>query len=179
MVDIRETVEGDLEDILLVERSAFGGNEEADLVENLLGDRSAKPILSLLAVREDRPVGHILFTSAGIENQTNHISAAILAPLAVVPDAQKQGIGGKLIKQGLELLSESGIDLVFVLGYPEYYSRHGFQPAGAFGLEASYPIPQKHFDAWMVLFLNPEVRGSVSGKVVCADALDKPEYWLE
>ena len=179
MINIRETFDTDLNDILLVERSAFGGNEEAELVKKLLCDPSAKPTLSLLAVREDRPVGHILFTTTRIENQSNKISSVILAPLAVVPDAQRQGIGRKLIEQGLRILSKSGVDLVFVLGYPEYYSRQGFQPAGTFGLEASYPIPPQHSDAWMVSFLNPEVKNSVRGRVICADALNKPEYWIE
>ena len=50
--------------------------------------------------------------------------------LAIVPDAQKQGIGGKLIEQGLEFLSKSRVDLVFVLGHPEFYPRYGFKPAG-------------------------------------------------
>ena len=178
MIYKRETGDRDLDEILLIERSAFGGNEEAELVQNLLSDRSAEPILSLLAIQEDCAVGHILFTNVRMENQSN-LSAAILAPLAVVPHAQRQGIGRKLIRQGLQILSKSGVDLIFVLGYPEYYSRHGFQPAGTFGLEAPYPIPPQHFDAWMVLFLNPKVKNFVRGKVICADTLNRPKYWIE
>jgi putative acetyltransferase len=96
-----------------------------------------------------------------------------------VPDAQKQGIGGKLIRQGLELLSVSRVDLVFVLGHPEYYPRFGFTPAGRLGFEAPYPIPDKHANAWMVQALRPGVIDTASGKVICADALNKPEYWRE
>lgn len=103
----------------------------------------------------------------------------ILAPLAVIPDFQKLGIGGKLIETGLEILSKSGTDLVFVLGYPEYYTRFGFKPATCLGFEAPYPIPAKHADAWMVQSLSQDVIGSVSGKVVCANTLNKPEYWRE
>ncbi|MDY6807115.1 MAG: N-acetyltransferase [Cyanobacteriota bacterium] len=176
-MDIRKASESDLNDVLLVERSAFGGNNEAELVRELLQDTSARPILSLLAFKGDRPVGHILFTTARLTNSSQ--KAAILAPLAVVPDAQKQGIGGKLIEEGLELLSKSGVELVFVLGYPEYYTRHGFQPAGCLGFDATYPIPEEHADAWMVRELSPGVIGSVRGQVICADALSKPEYWVE
>jgi len=175
---IREALDSDLNDVLFVEREAFGENDEAELVRNLLEDPTAQPLLSLLAFKSDRPVGHILFTRVGLTNSENTTSA-ILAPLAVVPDAQKQGIGGKLIEEGLKLLSRSGVQLVFVLGYPEYYTRHGFQPAGRLGFEATYPIPEEDTDAWMVRELSPGAIGSASGKVICADALNKPEYWRE
>jgi len=99
--------------------------------------------------------------------------------LAIVPDAQKQGIGGKLIEQGLEFLSKSRVDLVFVLGHPEFYPRYGFKPAGRLDFEAPYPIPDEHADAWMVQALKSDVIGAVSGKVGCADALNKPEHWRE
>ncbi|MGK7896215.1 MAG: GNAT family N-acetyltransferase [Xenococcus sp. (in: cyanobacteria)] len=176
---IREATDLDLKDVLEVERLAFGRDEEAELVRDLLNDPSAQPILSLLAFKDDLAVGHILFTTAHLTNKQNTIAIAILAPLAIVPDFQKQGIGSKLIKRGLQLLSRSGVALVFVLGHPEYYPRHGFKPAGCLGLEAPYPIPQEHSDAWMVQALRPSVIGSVFGKVICADALNKPEYWIE
>ena len=176
---IREASDSDLNDVLTVERLAFGRDEEAELVRALLNDRSAQPILSLLAFKDDLAVGHILFTTAHLTNNQNTTAIALLAPLAVVPDAQRQGIGGKLIERGLQLLSRSGVDLVFVLGHPEYYPRHGFKPAGCLGLEAPYPIAHEHSDAWMVQALSLNVIGSVHGKVICADALNKPEYWQE
>jgi len=178
-LQIREAVETDLNDVLLIERLAFGYDKEAKLVRDLLHDPSAKPVLSLLAFKKDRAVGHILFTTARLSGTQDTVSIVILAPLAIVPDAQKQGIGGKLIEQGLELLSKSGVDLVFVLGHPEYYPRFGFTPAGHLGFEAPYPIPDEHADAWMVQALRSGVIGSVSGKVICADALNKPEHWSE
>ena len=76
-------------------------------------------------------------------------------------------------------MSESGVELVFVLGHPEYYPRHGFTPAGALGFEAPYPIPDEHAEAWMVQELRPGVIGSVCGRVICADMLNKPEHWHE
>ena len=176
---IREAVESDLNDVLYVETVAFGYDKEAELVRGLLVDPSATPILSLLAFDDDRAVGHILFTAVRLTQTEDAPSAAILAPLAVVPDYQKKGIGGKLIDRGLQLLTSSGVDLVFVLGHSEYYPRHGFEPAGSLGLEAPYPIPEEHTDAWMVQALRPGLLGSLHGKVVCADALDKPEHWRE
>jgi putative acetyltransferase len=175
---IRKALYSDLDNVLFVERAAFGSDEEANLVRDLLGDDSAKPILSLLAFQGKRAVGHILFTKARLESKAL-LSISILAPLAVVPDAQKQGIGGELIEYGLQVLLESGVDLVFVLGHPKYYPRYGFKPAGNLGFDAPHPIPNKNADAWMVRALRPEVIGTFSGKVICADKMNKPKYWRE
>ena len=175
---IREALDSDLDCILSVERAAFGSDDEANLVTALIGDASARPFVSLLAFQGERAVGHILFTKARLE-PTAPLSVSILAPLAVVPDSQKQGIGGKLIEHGLKRLTDLGVDLVFVLGYPEYYQRYGFQPAGNLGFDATYPIPEKNADAWMLLALRPDALGAFRGKIVCADALNKPRYWRE
>ena len=176
---IRETKDADLKDILFVEREAFNSNKEADLTKDMLADPSANPLLSLIAYIEDQPAGHILFTAGRLSNTSRKVAVSFLAPLAVIPKFQRQGIGGSLIKKGLQLLSKSGVELVFVLGHPEYYPRHGFTPAGKLGFEAPYPIPEKHANAWMVQALRPGIIGSVSGEVVCCDALSKPELWRE
>ncbi len=146
---IRKSTGSDLHDVLDVEVKAFGnekGPEIAELRNGLLHDPTAMPLLSLMVVNDDQAIGHILFTKARITSK-EPISAAILAPLAVVPDAQCQGAGGQLIEEGLRLLSESGVKMVFVLGHPDYYPRHGFKPAGALGFEAPYPIPDEHANA--------------------------------
>ncbi len=181
-MQIRPTKESDLHDVLLIHKTAFGnenGQEMADLVNGLLIDPSAMPILSLIAIKDNQAIGHILFTKAQIIDSNQSISAVILAPLAVIPAAQSQGVGGQLINEGLKRLSESGIDLVFVLGHPEYYPRHGFKKASILGFDAPYPIPQEHADAWMVQELRSGVIGSVSGKVQCSDVLNQPEHWRE
>ncbi|NEP90318.1 MAG: N-acetyltransferase [Okeania sp. SIO2C2] len=175
---IREALDSDLDDVLSVERAAFGSDECVEIVQKLLGDDSAQPIVSLIAFQEDRAVGHIFFSKATLEPNAP-LSISILGPLAVVPNAQRQGIGGKLIKKGLDILSESGVDLVFVLGHPTYYPRFGFKPAGNLGFEPQYPIPEKNADAWMVQELRPGMIGNFSGKIICADSLDDPKYWRE
>ncbi len=179
---IRETTEADLNAILDVQRSAFGpeeGPEIADLVHALLHDATAAPILSLFAVRDNEPIGHVLFTGARLLGDGPAPPAAILAPLAVVPHEQRRGVGGQLVREGLKRLTEMGIGLVFVLGHPEYYPRHGFRPAGVRGFEAPYPIASEHADAWMVLERRPGLIGRVRGKVLCADALNQPQHWQE
>lgn len=174
---IRETTEVDRKVIYDVEAQAFGYDKEAQLVESLLDDPTAKPSVSLLAFEKDQAIGHILFTAATIDDSP--LKASILAPLAVVPNAQGKGIGGKLIEAGLNLLSQRGVDLVFVLGHPTYYPRSGFVPAHTYALKAPYPIPEEHADAWMVQALNGTALENASGNVSCADMLHKPEHWRE
>ncbi len=181
MLIIRETTDRDLPGLLKVGREAFGDDEGPEIVElitGLLADPTAVPLLSLVAVCDEKVVGHILFTRAEVA-AGEKVTASILAPLAVAPHLHKQGIGTRLIEEGLKMLSESGTDLVFVLGHPDYYPRCGFIPAGLPGFEAPYPIPEEVAGAWMVQELKPGIIGRVKGKVQCAGFLDRPEYWRE
>jgi len=178
-MNIRETSDADLEQILSVVGEAFNHNKEAGLVDDLLKDPSAKPVLSLLAFVDGQAAGHILFTSAKVSNNPSNLRFSILAPLAVKPPFQKQGVGGALIKKGLQILSDLGVDVVFVLGHPTYYPKYGFTPAGTFGFVAPYPTPEEYADAWMVQALRPDVINCSSGKVTCCDTLNKLEHWRE
>ncbi len=175
---IREANDDDLADVLLVERAAFPSTDVAELARAISADPSAKPLISLLAFLDGHPVGHVMFSKAHLSNNPE-LSISILAPLAVVPDFQRQGVGEALVKKGLQLLTEADVDIVFVLGHPTYYPRHGFTPAGKLGFKAPYPIPEKDADAWMVQELHPNIIGTVSGEVICCDALNKPEHWRE
>ena len=179
---VRKAFESDKQAIFDVVIAAFGGvqgQEIADLVTDLLADPSAQPLLSLVATTNDNVVGYILFTNARIEHSQRIVSAAILAPLSVHPEYKNQGIGGRLIKEGLKRLKAAGVELVFVLGHPSYYPKYGFSTAGIKGFEASYPIPPENSGAWMVQELHPGVIGHVRGKVICADVLDDPKHWQE
>jgi predicted N-acetyltransferase YhbS len=180
MTTIRHTSEADLESICDLHRAAFGeteGPEIVDLIRGLFDDATALPLLSLAAEEDGKIVGHVLFTCVGIEGCERDVKAQILAPLAVSPTHQKSGVGGSLIREGLEQLAAAGVDLVFVLGHPGYYPRFGFRPAGCLGLSAPYPIPAEHEDAWMVQELRAAILERVKGTVQCADVLSRPQYW--
>lgn len=176
---IRTTTNEDLNAISAIQESAFGQLEEAHLTLNLLADPTAAPQISLLAEKEGKPAGHILFTKVTIDGADDNITASILSPLAIVSDEQGTGIGGALIRDGLQRLKDRGTDLVFVLGQPGYYTRFGFHPAGICNLQAPYPIPPEHADAWMVQALTENVLDNVEGQIRCSDTLNKSEYWVE
>lgn len=180
-INIRHSTADDLVAIDQIHLHAFGhdeGPEIVELVHQLLNDETAKPLLSLVAETDAGLVGHILFSKVRIEKHPA-TSASILAPLAVTGKFQGAGIGGTLIKDGLQQLANSGVELVFVLGHPGYYPRFGFHPAAIVGFKAPYPILEKNADAWMVQELAPDVSGQIKGKVHCCEVLDQPRYWLE
>ena len=180
-IQIRETNSKDFNNIMVVEERAFGYVKEAQLTADLLNDKTAIPIISLLAFHDKEAIGHILFTRVYIdEMNTTQPLIHILAPLAIIPEYQKQGVGGLLINEGLRRLKEMGSEMVFVLGHMEYYPKFGFIPdAKKIGFSAPYPIPDEYANAWMVQSTNP--KGFVIGKgnVICSNELNKPEHWRE
>ena len=173
---IRESNDSDYNDIMKVNKEAFNSDLEGKIVSDLFSDPSAEPLLSLIAVKDDETVGHILFTKCTVKPNAD-ASIYLLAPMSVLPSHQRAGIGSALIKRGLEKLASWGVDLVFLLGHTSYYPRFGFKPAIPLGFTPTYPISEENADAWMINALNPEIVGKIKGQVICADMLNKPEYW--
>lgn len=112
---------------LAFETSEFGHNGEAGLVEQLRAQGAAT--ISLVAVCADQIVGHVLFSPATIDAAGRQTHGLGLAPVSVLPEFQRQGIGARLIEAGLELAAQGSSQFVIVLGHPEYYPKFGFVPA--------------------------------------------------
>jgi putative acetyltransferase len=93
-----------------------------------------------VAESEGRVVGHILFSPVTVEIGSK--KGLGLAPVAVLPSFQSQGIGSNLIKAGLEVAKDRGYDFVVLLGEPEYYQRFGFEKASSFGLGNEYGVDE-------------------------------------
>ena len=144
MMIIRQERPEDVAGIRHVNVQAFGQPAEADIVD-LLRTRG-KVILSLVAAQGDLIVGHILFSPVRIESEGGLFIAAVgLAPMAVLPELQKQGIGSQLVKHGLEQCRKDGHECVVVLGHAEYYPRFGFVPASRYGIKCEYDVPDEVF----------------------------------
>lgn len=142
-----------------VHEQAFGRPEEARLVDAL---RAAYPdALSLVAEDEGLVLGHVLFTPVVVESGGRRARGLGLAPLAVLPERQREGLGSRLVRRGLELLAERGAPFVVVLGHPAYYPRFGFERASRHGLEPSWEgIPD---EAFQVLVLDARAMAGVRG----------------
>jgi putative acetyltransferase len=156
---IRPETTADWEEIRQVNHRAFGQAEEARLVDALREGGHAR--LSLVAEQAGQVVGHILFSNLSIFTETETVPALALAPLAVLPEFQKQGIGSALVRRGLELCREQGHRIVVVLGHPHFYPRFGFSSR----LASALTSPFGSGDFWMALELVTGALNQVSGQV--------------
>lgn len=141
-----------------VNRLAFGQEDEARLVDALREGGYAR--VSLVAEEEGRIVGHILFSDLPILVPGGAVEAISLAPMAVLPDEQRKGIGSLLVREGLRVCRESRHRIVVVLGHPEYYPRFGFSANMAARLRSPFSGP-----AFMALELVPGSLEDVEGEV--------------
>jgi putative acetyltransferase len=149
--------------IRLVNEAAFDRRYEADLVDVL---RNQGVVLaSFVAEAGKRVVGHILFSRMWVETSGKAVPAVALAPMAVLPEEQDRGIGGKLIRHGLDWLRGAGEEIVIVIGHPAYYPRFGFSADKARSLASPFPP-----EAFMALELRPGALDGVQGKVMYPDA---------
>jgi len=105
-------------------------------------------------------VGHILFSPAVIEGENGRLWGSGLAPVAVLPEYQRKGIGSELVQTGVARIKEAGCPYIIVLGYPEYYSRFGFEPASRFGIRSEWDVPD---EAFMILMLNRKAMKGITG----------------
>lgn len=157
---IRRERSDDEPGISRVNEEAFGGPDEARLVEAIR--RAGHPAISLVAVEGDRIVGHVLFTPVrlrldGSSDVSGHASAASggrgsglarrlgpiagLGPMSVVPGRQRAGIGSLLVATGLRVCAGDGVEAVVVVGHPEFYRKFGFRPAREFILRCEFDVP--------------------------------------
>ncbi|MGI9175039.1 MAG: GNAT family N-acetyltransferase [Rhodothermales bacterium] len=165
----RETAE-DRAAVRDVNERAFGRAAEADLVEALR--HAARPYLSLVAEEEGQVVGHILFSPVEVESEGGAPAVMGLAPMAVLPERQRRGIGSALVREGLQACRQMGIQAVVVLGHRAYYPRFGFEPAGAYGLQSEYDVPA---EAFMVIEFSPRVLEGLGGVVKYHAAFNEVE----
>jgi putative acetyltransferase len=158
MIQIRPERPDDIAAIRRVNERAFHRPAEADLVD-LLRERG-KVTLSLVAIHEGRVVGHILFSPVVIEATGQSVAAVGLAPMAVLPDWQNQGVGSLLVKAGLDECRGLGHQAVVVLGHADYYPRFGFVPASRYHVGSEYDVPDELF---MAVELQPGALAACAG----------------
>jgi putative acetyltransferase len=164
-VNIRPERDGDAAAIRDVLIAAFAGSAEADLVEQLRRDGDI--VLALLAESGGSACGYVAFPRLMVEDRNGTHSVVGLAPVGVVPEQQRRGIGSALIREGHRRLAAQGESLVFVLGHAAYYPRFGYSIEAAAPFVSAYAGP--HF---MALRLNESAPRS--GKVRYPAAFDQP-----
>jgi putative acetyltransferase len=161
MIEIRKENQEDRDPVRTINDMAFDQPTEGKIVDKI---RSAcTETISLVAVKEGQVVGHIFFSPVSVNYEGKEIMGMGLAPMAVKPEFQKQGIGSLLVNEGIKILKKYRCPFVVVLGHDKFYPRFGFKVASEYGLVPQWQgVPD---EAFMVLFLNKSALGKVSGVV--------------
>ena len=162
MLIVRQENSNDYDEVYNVVKTAFktaehsDGNEQ-DLVVSLRNSEAFIPELSLVAIENDKIIGYILFTRIMIGKSEE----VALAPFAVLPEYQRQGVGTRLIKAGHRIAKEKGYHYSVVLGSEKYYPKLGYNEARLYNIEAPFEVESKNF---MAIKLN-ESKEKISGTV--------------
>lgn len=166
-ITIRAEHSEDKTTVYAVNRAAFEREDEARLVDTMRqkGDLS----LSLVALLAGRIVGHVAFSPVTTQHNPTGLRVWGLAPIAVLPDYQRQGVGQALIREGLAQCRAMGIDAVVLLGHTSYYPRFGFVPASRYDLQYK---GEDFAEAFMILELTAGAAAQLSGRVDFAAAFD-------
>ncbi|MGL4955703.1 MAG: GNAT family N-acetyltransferase [Bacteroidales bacterium] len=163
-VIIRQEESKDIHKVFELHKLAFGQDAEARLVDAIRANPSLfVPELSIVATDEKRIIGHILLSKIKINDKEQTHESLALAPISVMPDLQKQGIGKRLIKKGLETAQSLGFTSVIVLGHEQYYPKFGFTPAERWSIKAPFDVPST---AFMAIELQAEALKGISGTVI-------------
>ena len=162
-INIRHETANDYLGIKKVNDLAFGQPVEGLMVEKLRKNPDFIEKLSIVAEVNEKVVGHILFFSIKVKDNTLEHVTLSLAPMAVIPELQGKGIGSKLVIKGLETAKELGFRSVIVLGHMDYYPKFGFTPASNWGIKAPFDVPDK---AFMAMELTVNGLKGISGTVI-------------
>jgi putative acetyltransferase len=170
MTHIRREESADIDAIRLLNELSFDGSLEAGIVDNLR--ERCEDLISLVAEEEGTVVGHILFSPVELESGGETRPGMGLAPMAVLPEHQRKGIGSELVRAGLAELRERDCPFVIVLGHPEYYPRFGFEPASRHGVKCEWEVPD---EAFMILVFDrvrmPEAGGTAHYRPEFSEAM--------
>ena len=176
-MNIRLAQETDLDSILQVIETAFSNEENKviiNLVQELSREVTSPSIKSLVAEVDNQVIGYVSFSPIFLKSDSS-IVGYILAPLAVFPEHQKQGVGSNLIKSGIDMLTKDGADVLLVYGDPAYYGRFGFKEEIGHSFVPPYTL-QYPF-GWTGMMLNDSPVPEQPLQFDCVAALSKPELW--
>lgn len=151
---LRKEEKKDFDEIRNINNICFNGDYESRLIENLR--QGSNFILSLVAKDNGKIVGHIMYSRIKIGD----INSVALAPMCVIPEYQKKGIGTDLIKESFKYLKEINEKNIVVLGHTDFYKRLGFEKSANYGVKCPFDVPE---DIFMVFELE---KGSLTEGIV-------------
>jgi len=162
-VDIRAETPAHLDQVREVHRRAFDGDPRVPgLADALRAAPAPLSPLSFVATIDDRVIGHVLLSASRVDAPERLVDVLVLSPLGVLPEHQRQGIGGRLVAHALDAADARSIPLVFLEGSPDYYGRRGFESASAVGFRSpSLRIPDVAFQVARLSSYEPWMTGTL------------------
>ncbi len=142
------------------------------LAHDLVTDTHPGDLYCFVATDKEHIIGCIFFSRLTFQRGVN---AFLLAPVAVHPSYQGQGIGQGLIAFGLNTIKEDGVELAFTYGDPRFYAKVGFQPISEEIIQA--PLTLTYPEGWLAQSLVGGQVEPIPGKPSCVEAFNKPDYW--
>ena len=164
---IQTTTEKDFPQTENLTREAFWnvykpGCEEHLILHNIRNSACYITELDLVAVFEDKIIGHIISTKAKVIDSLNKEHEILcVGPLSVLPEFQKQGIGSELMNNSITIAKELGFSGMILFGNPEYYHRFGFRNAQVYSITTK---DYQNFEPFMALELQNEVLTTINGR---------------
>jgi predicted N-acetyltransferase YhbS len=116
----------------------------------------------VLAERDGEPIGHVLLTKACIRGRDATVETLALAPLSVVPEHQRRGVGRTLTQAAHKQAAALGFESIVLVGIPGYYPRFGYEPLHHYPITLPFSAPTANC---MILRLMPQALTAVSGVV--------------
>ena len=176
-MNIRHFQKTDLDSILTVIETAFSDEENKvimNLVQELHQETSSPSIKSLVAEVDNEMIGYVSFSPIFLKSDSS-ISGYILAPLAISPEHQKQGIGSSLIKSGIDILTQDGAGVLLVYGDPAFYGRFGFNEE--IGRIFIPPYSLDYPFGWTGMMLSGTAIPEQTIQFECVSSLSNPDLW--
>lgn len=148
----------------------YSDHREHIMVERLREADAYVPALSLLAEIGGQAVGHVLLTKAYIRDNRSSVATLALAPLSVVPEFQRQGVGKHLVHSAHELAAALGFETILLVGISSYYPQFGYERLSHYPIALPFNAPDENC---LILKLRPGALDGVAGRVQYAEA------WLD
>ncbi len=184
-VTIREEKKADHNRVEIMTREAFWKDDKLQkdnigatehYLVHLLRDGFVPDKLNLVATMDNKIVGHIMLaTGSYVTDGNTQTDVLCLGPLTVDPRYQRQGIGTRLIKEGIKRAQEMNYPAIMLYGHPSYYPKFGFQNAEIYDITTK---EGKNFDAFMALELYKDALSDISGKFIMHSIYEEEE-WLQ
>lgn len=173
-MQIRTIQINDFPDVAVLIREAFtptdfGYGSEAELVKKIRLSKEYVPRLELVALEKEQIVGYGLLSEVQIINNKQNLTGLVLAPLAIDPNYQKQGIGKQLMYELEAWAKQLGYPFISILGHPTYYSQFGYLPAQNYQVTAPFEVPA---EAFMLKVLTSDCLKNIRGTLQYSSAFD-------